>query len=274
MEKIVAKGIFAIALFVSLVGVSVAAEKLIVPGSGNPEYVLGELAKAFNARQGQYHVVIPTSSGMAGAVRDVSEGVSALGRVGRPLREGELAKGLVYLPLGREAVTAVGGAAVTVGNITKAQVKAMFAGELTDWSALGGKRAPVRVIGKEQSDAIRSQLTAYFKGMTYADTVKVVHLDPHLIELLDRYPTSFSIINRSALGNCKTKVVPLALDGVEPSAENVRNGKYPLTMEFGLIHKVGELSPASKAFVDFIRSPDGARLLQENGAVPIVVDKS
>lgn len=246
---------------------SASAEELVVPGSGNNEFVVRELAKAFNARQTQHRVTVPPSSGMAGAVRDVSEGVSSLGRVGRPLRDVELAKGLAYLPLGRDAIAVAGGAAVTARKISTEQLKAVFSGKITEWTALGGQQAPIRVIGKESTDAIRSQITAHFKDLAYADTVKIAHLDTHLLELLDRYPTSFAIINRSALGACKTKVVTLALDGVEPSLDNIANGRYPLIMEFGLIHKTTGLSPASKAFIEFIRSADGEKTLRSYGVV-------
>lgn len=244
------------------------AEVLIVPGSGNNEFVLGEIAKVFNSRQNLHQVVVPPSSGTAGAVRDVSEGITALGRSGRPLREAELAKGLTYLPLGREAVVVVAGSAVTVRHISTEQLKGVFSGKITQWSELGGKSAPIRAITKESTDAIRSQLTAYLKDITYADTIRIAHFDTQLLELLDRYPTSLAIMNRSALGACKTKVVTLALDGVEPSSENVATGRYPLVMEYGLIHKTGTLSPASKALIDFIRSPDGVAILRQHGVLP------
>lgn len=245
----------------------VFSEELIIPGSGNPEHVLGELANAFNARQTTHRIVIPPSTGMAGAIRDVSEGISTLGRTGRPLTEAELAKGLIYIPLGREAVAVAAGAGVTVRAISSAQLTDVFTGKIANWAVLGGKPAPIRVIGKESSDAIRRQLTTQFKDLVYADSVKVVHLDTFLIELLDRYPTSFTVINRSALGACKTKVAILALDGVQPSVENVGNGSYPLLMEFGLIHKAGGLSPAGKAFVEFIRSPEGVRIFRLHGVL-------
>lgn len=256
---------FLLALLISSQAIS---EVLVVPGGGNPEFVLGELAQAFNSHQTRHRVIIPPSMGTAAAVRDVSEGISALGRTGRPLNETELAKGLTYLPLGRDAVAVVGGAAVSVRAISSEQLKAVFSGKITEWGALGGKPAPIRVIGKEGTDAIRSQLNAYFKGLTYADTVKIAHLDTQLLDLLDRYPTSFTIMNRSALGACKTKVVTLALDGVEPALENIANGRYPLTMEFGLIYKPGGLSPAAKAFLEFVASPAGAKVLRAHGVLP------
>lgn len=245
-----------------------SAEDLVVPGSGNSEFVLGEAAKVFNSRQSAHRVIVPPSSGMAGAVRDVSEGIAALGRTGRPLREAELTKGLTYLPIGREAVTVVAGAAVTVRHISTEQLKAVFSGHITRWSELGGKPVPIRAITKDSSDAIRSQLATYFKDMTYSDSVRIAHFDTQLLELLDRYPTSLAVMNRSALGACRTKVATLSLDGVEPSLDNVASGRYPLIMEFGLIHKTGTLSPASKAFIEFLRSADGVKILRQHGVLP------
>ncbi|UCV07313.1 substrate-binding domain-containing protein [Dechloromonas denitrificans] len=259
---------FSLALAVACLSSGAAlGEELVVPGSGNMEFVLGELAKAFNTSQSTHHVVVPPSSGHAGAVRDVSEGVATLGRVGRPLTEPELAKGLTYIPLGRDAVVAVAGAAVTVRGITSEQLKGIFGGKITDWSQLGGQPAPIRAIGKEATDSIRRQLAAKIPDLNYAESVKIVHLDPYLIELIDRYPSSFAIMNRSALEACKSKVVILALDGVLPSIDNLVNGTYPLSAEYGLIHKAGRLSSASKAFVDFIRSPEGEKILRAHGVL-------
>lgn len=253
---------------------SVQAEDLIIPGSGNPEYVLDQMAKVFNARQSQYRVVVPPSSGTAGALRDVGEGVSTLGRVGRPLREDERARGFSFISLGRDPVVLVAGAGVTVRTISQAQVLDIYSGRLLNWEKLGGKAAPIRAIGREPSDASRQamqQLIKPFRDIVFGNNVKVVHLDPQLLELLDRYPTSLGFLNRSALSACKTAVVPLALDGVEPTPENLEKGLYPMWLEFGLVFKVSAgLSPAAKAFVEFVRSPDGVRLLRKHGVLPTV----
>lgn len=251
----------------------VRAENLVIPGSGSPEYVLDQLAKAFNAKQAQHRVVVPPSSGTAGALRDVGDGVSTLGRVGRPLKEEERAKGFAYLPLGRDPVVVVGGAGVTARSITWPQLVDVFAGNVANWQELGGGAAPIRVIGREQSDTSRQALMAANKAfleVTYGTRVKMVHLDPQLNELLDRYPSSLAYINRSRLSLSKTRVVPLALEGIEPTPENLEKGKYPVWIEFGLVYKESQgMSAAAKAFVEFVRSPEGVRMLRTHGILPI-----
>jgi ABC-type phosphate transport system substrate-binding protein len=74
-------------------------------------------------------------------------------------------------------------------------------------------------------------------------------------------------LNRSALAACKTKVVYLTLDGVEPTPQNVGAGRYPLWLEFGLIYKAGRLSPAAQSFIEFSQSPAGIRILREHGVL-------
>lgn len=262
-----------IALAVLLSSLPSRAEELVVPGSGNAEHVLRELATAFNAEQGRHRVSVPPSSGTAGALRDVEQGLTPLGRVGRPLKEAEIARGLAYIPLGRDAVVFVAGAGVTARTISRAQALDVYAGRLTDWRELGARPGLIRAIGRETTDASRQAVTREVKefgALRYPDSIKVLHLDPQVIELLDRYPTSLAYLNRSALDAAKTTLVPLAFEGVAPSAENLAAGRYPLWVELGLVHKAGSLNGAAKAFVAFVQSPSGERILRDHGVMPLM----
>ncbi|MBN8518003.1 MAG: substrate-binding domain-containing protein [Candidatus Accumulibacter sp.] len=247
------------------------AEDLVIPGSGNPEYVLDQLAKAFNARQAQHRVVIPPSTGTAGALRDVGEGISSVGRVGRLLKDEERRQGFVHISLGRDPVVIVGGAGVTVRSLSAAQLVDIYSGRITNWRELGGKAAPIRAVGRENSYASRQAIAKVIKPLqdiTFGPGVKTVNLDPQLIALLDRYPSSLGMLNRSALSACTTRVVHLALDGVDPTPENLEKGSYLAWVELGLIHKQNGVTPAARAFLDFIRSPDGQRIVRQHGILP------
>lgn len=251
--------------------VAAQAETLTIPGSGNPEFLLSRLAAAFNASQNDHEVMIPTSVGTAGALRDIALGEATLARVGRPLKGDELKLGLVFHSLGRDPVVLVAGAGVALPGVTSDQVVAIYRGELTDWSELGGPKAPIRAIGREKGDASFGVIMRHIpalRDMVYGTDVKVVHLDPEMVALLDRFPTSIGALNRTALFACATAVKPLALDGVEASVENLSAGRYPMWLEFGLIHRPDGLTPAGIAFLDFIRSPTGERVRRELGVPP------
>jgi phosphate transport system substrate-binding protein len=247
------------------------AEDLVIPGSGNSEYVLGQLAAAFNKQQSEHRVSVPPSTGTAGALRDVGAGTASLGRVGRPLKEAESGQGLSYVALGRDSVVFAGGANVTARTLTQEQVVGIYSGKISDWRELGGKPGPIRAIGRESTDASRLAVSRHIKAfdnIAFGNNVKLVHLDPQMLELLDRYPTSLGFLNRSALTACKTKIVRLALDGVEATPESLESGRYPLWLELGLVHKSNGLTPAGKAFLAFVQSPAGARILRQHGVLP------
>jgi len=248
-----------------------AAEILTIPGSGNPEFVLGELAKAFNSQQQQHQVVIPPTTGTAGALRELAEGRASIGRVGRPLKEAERRTGLTYHPLGRDPIAFVGGSGVTVRAVTSAQVVDVYTGKLTNWRDLGGKPGAVRAIGREVTDAscqaIARDIKA-FDDLQLGSNVKVVHLDSQMIDLLDRFPTSFGFLNRSALSAARTKLVLLALDSVEPSSGNMESGRYPLWTELGLVYKESALTEAGRSFLKFVDSPAGIYVLRAHGVLP------
>lgn len=256
----------------SLLARGAGCEELTVPGSGNPEYVLGQLAKAFNARQARHTVTVPPSIGTAGAIREISEATASLARVGRPLKAEELGRGLVYVPLGRDPVVFVAGAGVSVRSITRAQVTDVYTGKITDWRELGGSAGPIRAVGREVTDASRQAVNRElvpFQTIRFHEDVKVVHLDPQMIGLLDRFPTSLGFINRSAIGAATTRLVPLALDSVDATSANLAAGRYPLWLEIGLIHRRGGLTGAGREFLAFVGSADGDRILRAHGVVPV-----
>ena len=60
---------------------AVRAEDISIPGSGNCEFVLAQLAKAFNASQNRHRVSVPPSTGTAGALRDLNDDKATIGRV-------------------------------------------------------------------------------------------------------------------------------------------------------------------------------------------------
>ena len=255
---------------------AVLAETLLIPGSGTPEYVLGELAKAFNRQQQQHLVIIPPTIGTAGALRDVAAGTASIGRVGRRLSSAELSNGLTFHPLARDAVAFVAGANVSVRNISRTQAVELYTGKISNWRELGGTPGPVRAIGREPSDASRqaiAQVIVEFRQLPFHEDVKVVHLDPQMIDLLDRYPTSLGFMNLSALAAAKTRLIPLELDSVAPSADNVHTGRYPVVLEFGLVYKERALTEAGRAFLRFVDSPDGRRILRESGTVPLTASR-
>ncbi len=155
--------------------------------------------------------------------------------MGRQLKAEEQRQGLIYVSLGVDAVVFVAGAEVSARSLSRTQVLDIYAGKITDWGELGARPGPIRVIGREVTDASRQAIGRAmppFGETVFADAVKIVHLDHQMLALLDRYPSSLGFLNRSGLYAAKTVLVPLGLDEIEPTPANLESGRYPIRMEF------------------------------------------
>jgi phosphate transport system substrate-binding protein len=63
-------------------------------------------------------------------------------------------------------------------------------------------------------------------------------------------------------------LVHCAIDGHEPTAENVRNGSYPLA-RYLYLHAVRPPQGRARELVDFVFRPEGQRIVEEVGYVPL-----
>ena len=71
-----------------------------------------------------------------------------------------------------------------------------------------------------------------------------------------------------SLGSWNNTIKALSVDGVEPSKENVKAAKYPISRSFNIATK-GEVSKVTEDFINFIMSDDGQKVIEENGYISI-----
>lgn len=66
-----------------------------------------------------------------------------------------------------------------------------------------------------------------------------------------------------SIGSLNERVKALKVDGVEPSAENIKNGSYKIARPFNIATK-SDISPLAKDFILFIMSKEGQDLVSKN----------
>lgn len=78
-------------------------------------------------------------------------------------------------------------------------------------------------------------------------------------------------IGYSSTGSLNDTVKALNVDGVEPTAENIKDGSYTLSRPFNIATK-GKVSNLAQDFIDYIMSEDGQKVVEENGYIASVDD--
>jgi phosphate transport system substrate-binding protein len=252
--------------------VGAQAPGLTIPGSGDWEAVLKQLADAYvRAHPGQ-SVEVPPSTGSSGGIRSVLNNTVLMARVARPLRPEQLRTGIKWHPVARDAVVFAVGDRVELKALGGNELAAVFAGRITDWRELGGKPAPIRVLVREPTDTVHQVIINRldpFRNLVLSDQAKMVAKTTEMIEMLGRYRTSIGWITQSAITLTDSGAHPLALDGVAPTAENLGSGKYPLSIDYALIYRPERLDRAARDFLAFVGSDAGRAIIQRAGLAPL-----
>jgi phosphate transport system substrate-binding protein len=64
------------------------------------------------------------------------------------------------------------------------------------------------------------------------------------------------------------RIKALKVNNVAPTLKNLAAGKYPLTKPLIFVYHRQELLPAAQEFLAFVRSKEGAKIMQSNGYLP------
>lgn len=174
------------------------------------------------------------------------------------------AKDLRSVGIGLAGTCVIVNASNPVTNLTKEQVRQIFAGDIRNWKLVGGQDADIKVFIREANAATRGSFETYFFGgkATYAkDATEVFELDQTL-KAVGSFNASVGMATASSRTASESTVKVVTIDGVAPTPENLVNGTYkvgrPLLIVFPLDD--AKVRPAIKAFLDFVRSPEGQKL--------------
>jgi phosphate transport system substrate-binding protein len=92
--------------------------------------------------------------------------------------------------------------------------------------------------------------------------------DQEMARALAKTAHAIGFSDTGALVSERLPIKSLRVNGAAPTAENVRAGRYPLVKTLAFIFRNDRLAPDARAFIDFARSSEGARVLAAHGYLP------
>ncbi len=142
---------------------------------------------------------------------------------------------------------------VTVDSLTKAQMKDIFTGKITNWKDVGGKDQKIAIIGRAKSSGSRATIVkTVMDGVDFTDAATAQDSTGNLLTGVAQTPGSIGYIDAAYL---KDTVKALKLNGVAYSADAVVSGQYPIYAYEHMFTK-GEATGTAKALIDYILSAD------------------
>lgn len=250
-------------------GESGSSGKITVSGSSALLPLAKDAAKKFKAKNDQVSITL-NAGGSGTGLKQVSEGSVDIGNsdvfAKEKLPEAKAAELVDY----KVAVTVMAPVVskeigTNVKSLTKAQLQDIFTGKVTNWKDVGGLDEAVVLITRPSTSGTRALFTKYALDGKEELSNKSMETDDSgtLVQTVSQTKGAIGYVALSYLMNNNT-VTPLAIDGVEPTLDNVYNGKYPV-WGYEHMYTKGEAAGAVKAFIDFIMSKDYSADIEKQG---------
>lgn len=227
------------------------------------------LAKSFEEKTG-IHINIQ-GGGATKGIRDVVNQTADLGGSCRySLPDDPREAGVGLEPVAWDALVIIVNQENPVSAITLQDVKNLFNGKITNWKQLGGLDAPVDVFVRKSKNSgvgrtLRKNVFADYDKKLYS-TKEFESTGPLEQEII----TNKNAIAVTGVSSARLRDVKiLNLDGVEPTVDNVKAGKYKIYRPLYVTY-----NPESprlddiKKFLAFCHSKEGREAMKKNGVVP------
>ena len=250
-------------------GESGPSGKVTVSGSSALLPLAKDAAQKFKAKNGQVSITL-NAGGSGTGLKQVSEGSVDIGNSDVFAKEklpeakaAELVDHKVAVTVMAPVVSKEIG--TNVKSLTKAQLQDIFTGKVTNWKDVGGPDEAVVLITRPSTSGTRALFTKYALDGKEELANKSMETDDSgtLVQTVSQTKGAIGYVALSYLMNNNT-VTPLAIDGVEPTLDNVYNGKYPV-WGYEHMYTKGEATGAVKAFIDFIMSKDYSADIEKQG---------
>ena len=222
-------------------------------------------------------VIIYVSAGGSGAgAKAVIEGTSDFGMLAREIKSEEKEKigDVNDFKLGVDALT------ISINpenplssikdNLSSEEILKIFSGEYKYWDEVDSSLAheEIVVVIRDLGGGAHGVFQNAIMGDTQVreDAIQSPSMGALVTKIIENKNAigyaSFGMVNQN-----EGKLIPLKVDGVEPTVETIVDGSYKISRPL-IVVKKGELTPTQKEFMDFVTSERGSQIIEEMGYVP------
>jgi len=246
------------------------ADTLVLTGSSTVAPLAAEIGKRFETLHPGVRINVQTGGSSRG-ILDARQGTADVGMVSRGLKESE--QDLLAFTIGRDGVGLIVHASNPVTTLSDAQVVAIYTGQITNWSKVGGLDAPITVVNKAEGRSTLELFLHYFKLENPAIQAHIVIGDNE--QGLKTVAGNANAIGYVSIGAAEydashgVAIKLLPVGGIAASTRNVANASFPISRPLNLVTR-SQPQGLARSFIDFARSVEVHDIVRQQYFVPAV----
>ena len=154
-----------------------------------------------------------------------------------------------------------------ITELSLKDVERIFAGEITNWSAVGGNSGKISAYTRNTSSGTYAFFQKFaMDGRDYGSSTQKMAGNEQIATEVSKNPNGIGYVGLAYVGAKGIKIV--STDKVFPSAKTANNGTYKLARGLNCFTN-GKPSGMAKKFLDFSLTPEGQKIVGSTGFVPI-----
>jgi phosphate transport system substrate-binding protein len=206
-------------------------------------------------------------TGSASGLKNLIDGKVLMVATSRPLKPEEAIAEVKIIPIARDAITIVVGKDNPFqGSLTKAQLRDIYTGKITNWSEVGGANLPIKVYNRSPDSGTRGffqdDVLLAAKFAPDGENFKTWERDETtaVLRVLGNNGIYYTTVSQAEHQDM-IRIVPI--DGINPENKKaILDRTYPMIRDVYLAVPK-QSSPAVKQFVEFALSPEGQRIVEQ-----------
>lgn len=269
--------IFAILLVIMTIGFSfTTVDKITVKGSDTMVILSQKWAEIY-MKKNPNTVIQVTGGGSGVGIAALINGSTEIANSSRPIKESEVEKlkqryntlGL-EIPCAKDGITVFLNKANGVSELSVKQIGQIFAGKITNWKEVGGADAPIKLYGRESSSGTFGFFKDNVVKTDYAPSCQTLPGTAAIVNAVKKDKNGIGYGGAAyaeGVKDCKVKKDDKS-PAYAPTAETIKNKTYPIARYLYMYLK-SRPTGATKAYIDWILSPEGQKVITEVGYFPV-----
>ncbi len=251
-------------------------DKITVKGSDTMVILAQKWAEVYMKKNPSQTIQV-TGGGSGVGISALINGSTDIATSSRPMKASETQKLKarfnslgVEIPCAKDGISIYVNKANGVSELTVKQIGQIFSGQITNWKQVGGVDAGIKLYGRESS----SGTFVFFKDNVvktdYAPSCQTLPGTAAIVNAVkkDKYGIGYGgAAYAEGVKDCKVKKDDKS-PAYLPTAETIKNKTYPISRYLYMYLRnrpTGEM----KAFIDWILSPEGQKIIEGVGYFPV-----